>query len=402
MIVLEFKIKGKTKQYQAIDEAIRTFQFVRNKCLRYWMDGQKVNRAELYRYNTKLRSEFSFVQDLNSHACQASVERCWSSIARFFDNCKKQIPGKKGYPRFKKNTRSVEYKTSGWKLLDPKHIEFTDKKEIGKLKLIGTWDLAFYPQDKIKRVRLVRRADGYYCQFCISVDIKEELPPTHQTIGLDVGLKEFYTDSKGENEPNPRFYRQGEKRLKFHQRRVSRKKKGSTNRKKAINKLGRKHLKISRQREEHAKRLARCVIQSNDFVAYEDLRIRNLVKNHCLAKSINDAGWYQFRKWLEYFGKKMGRVTVAVNPAYTSQICSNCGAVVKKSLSTRTHVCACGCRLDRDENAAINILNRALGTVGHTGTWILDPNTSGDLSSTFVGAILHQQDESLIEESPCL
>ncbi|NQZ61611.1 transposase [Crocosphaera sp.] len=402
MIVLEFKVKGKIKQYLAINEAIRTSQFVRNKCLRYWIDGQKVSRAELYRYNTKLRSEFSFVKDLNSHACQASVERCWSSIARFFDNCKKQIPGKKGYPRFKKNARSVEYKTSGWKLLDPKHIEFTDKKGIGKLKLIGTWDLAFYPEDKIKRVRLVRKADGYYCQFCISVDVKEELPPTHQTIGLDVGLKEFYTDSKGENEPNPRFYRQGEKRLKFHQRRVSRKKKGSINRKKAINKLGRKHLKISRQREEHTKRLARCVIQSNDLVAYEDLRIKNLVKNHCLAKSINDAGWYQFRKWLEYFGVKMGRITVAVNPAYTSQNCSNCGAVVKKSLSTRTHVCACGCRLDRDENAAINILNRALGTTGHVGTWILDPNASGDLSSTFVGAILHQQDGSLIEESPYL
>ncbi len=402
MRVLEFKVKGKTKQYLAIDEAIRTSQFVRNKCLRYWMDARKVNRAELYRYNTKLRSEFSFVQDLNSHACQASVERCWSSIARFFDNCKKQILGKKGYPRFKKNTRSVEYKTSGWKLLDPKHIEFTDKKGIGKLKLIGTWDLAFYPQDKIKRVRLVRRADGYYCQFCISVDVKEELRPTHKTIGLDVGLKEFYTDSMGQTEPNPRFYSQGEKRLKFYQRRVSRKNKGSTNRKKAINKLGRKHLKISRQREEHAKKLARCVIQSNDLVAYEDLRIKNLVKNHCLAKSINDAGWYQFRKWLEYFGRKMGRVTVAVNPAYTSAHCSDCGAVVKKSLSTRTHVCACGCRLDRDENAAINILNRALGTVGHTGTWILDRNASGDLSSTFVGAILHQQDESLIEESPHL
>ncbi|CCQ67911.1 Transposase, IS605 OrfB [Crocosphaera watsonii WH 0402] len=402
MIVLEFKVKGKIKQYLAINEAIRTSQFVRNKCLRYWIDGQKVSRAELYRYNTKLRSEFSFVKDLNSHACQASVERCWSSIARFFDNCKKQIPGKKGYPRFKKNARSVEYKTSGWKLLDPKHIEFTDKKGIGKLKLIGTWDLAFYPEDKIKRVRLVRKADGYYCQFCISVDVKEELPPTHQTIGLDVGLKEFYTDSKGKTEPNPRFYRQGEKRLKFHQRRVSRKKKGSINRKKAINKLGRKHLKISRQREEHTKRLARCVIQSNDLVAYEDLRIKNLVKNHCLAKSINDAGWYQFRKWLEYFGVKMGRITVAVNPAYTSQNCSNCGAVVKKSLSTRTHVCACGCRLDRDENAAINILNRALGTTGHVGTWILDPNASGDLSSTFVGAVLHQQDGSLIEESPYL
>ena len=118
------------------------------------------------------------------------------------------------------------------------------------------------------------------------------------------------------------------------------------------------------------------------MVAYEDLRIRNLVKNHCLAKSINDAGWYQFRKWLEYFGKKFGKVTVAVNPAYTSQNCSSCGEVVKKSLSTRTHVCLCGCELDRDHNAAINILERALGTVGHTGTRINNPNASGDLTAT--------------------
>ncbi len=198
---------------------------------------------------------------------------------------------------------------------------------------------------------------------------------------MDVGLKEFYTDSNGHSEPNPRFYRTGEKRLKFYQRRVSRKKKGSINRKKAINKLGRVHLKISRQREEHAKRIARCVIQSHDLVAYVreacakriDLRIKNLVKNHCLAKSINDAGWYQFRKWLEYFSVKFGRITVAVNSAYTSQECSNCGAIVKKSLSTRTHVCECGFVLDRDWNAAINILKLALSTVGHTGTWILDP-----------------------------
>jgi hypothetical protein len=125
-----------------------------------------------------------------------------------------------------------------------------------------------------------------------------------------VGLKEFYTDSNGHTEPNPKFYRIGEKRLKFRQRRVSGKKKGYANRKKAINRLGRVHLKISRQREEHAKRLARCVIQSNDLVVYEDLRIKNLVKNHCLAKSINDAGWYQFRKWLEYFGVKFGKLTL--------------------------------------------------------------------------------------------
>ncbi|MFK0732830.1 MAG: RNA-guided endonuclease InsQ/TnpB family protein [Gloeotrichia echinulata GP01] len=392
MIVLEFKAKGKTNQYAAIDEAIKTAQFVRNKCIRFWMDNPGVGQKDLYRYNTVLRSEYSFVKDLNSHATQVGVERAYSSIARFYNNCKKGIPGKKGYPTFKKNNRSVEYKTSGWKLSQTrKQITFTDKKGIGHLKLKGTWDLNFYQLEQIKRVRLVRRADGYYVQFLISVDNKVETQPTVKTIGLDVGLKEFYTDSNGYSEPNPRFYRTGEKRLKFYQLRVSRKKKASANRKKAINKLGRVHLKISRQREEHAKRVARCVIQSNDLVAYENLRIQNLLKNHCLAKSINDAGWYQFRKWLEYFGGKFGRITVAVNPAYTSQECSNCGAVVKKSLSTRTHVCECGFVMDRDWNAAINILKIALSTVGHTGTWVIDPNALGDSTSTVAGEILSQQ-----------
>jgi putative transposase len=147
------------------------------------------------------------------------------------------------------------------------------------------------------------------------------------------------------------------------------------------------------------------------LVAYEDLRIKNLVKNHCLAKSINDASWYQFRKWLEYFGVKFGKVTVAVNPAYTSQNCSSCGNQVTKSLSMRTHVCKCGFILDRDWNAAINILKLALSTTGHVGTWVKDfgvsaqsndPNASGDSTSTLVGAILLRQVGSMNEESPWL
>ncbi len=403
MIVLEFKAKGKTTQYAAIDEAIRTAQFVRNKCIRFWMDNRGVGQKELYRHNTALRAEYPFVKALNSHACQVAVERAYTSIARFYDNCKKQVPGKKGYPKFKKNNRSVEYKTSGWSLSETrKQVTFTDKKGIGKLKLKGTWDLNFHQIDQIKRVRLVRRADGYYVQFLIRVYNKVEIQPTGKTIGLDVGLKEFYTDSNGHPEPNSRFYRTGEKRLKFYQRRVSRKVKCSSNRQRAINKLGKTHLNISRQREEHAKRIARCVIKSNDLVAYEDLRVKNLVKNHGLAKSINDAGWYQFRKWLEYFGVKFSRVTIAVNPAYTSQNCSSCGTTIKKSLSTRTHICQCGFVLDRDWNAAINILNLALGTTGHVGTWILNPNASGDPASTLAGAILSGQVESMNEESSLL
>jgi putative transposase len=420
MLVFEFKAYGKSNQFSAVDEAIKTVQFIRNKAIRLWMDGGAKSCYDLNKYCAVLAKEFPFANQLNSMARQAAAERAWASIQRFYDNCKSKVAGKKrmrdaevpsasertkqGFPQFQKDCRSVEYKTSGWTLGDDrKSITFTDKKGIGRLKLKGTRDLNFYQPDQIKRVRLVKRADGYYVQFCISVDRTEILPATGNTIGLDVGLKSFYTDSNGLEVENPKFYRAGFVAMKQAQRLVSRKVKGSNNRIKSRIKLGKIHLKISRQRKDHAVKLARCVIQSNDLVAYEDLRVRNMVKNHCLAKSISDAGWYQFRVWLETFGRIFGRVTVAVNPAYTSQECSSCGVIVKKSLSTRTHACQCGCVLDRDHNAALNILTKAISTTGHVGTSILEVvNASGDISSTFAGANLRGQGASLREESPRL
>ena len=393
MLVFEFKAYGKSSQFAAVDEAIRTAQFVRNSCLRYWMDNKKIDKYDLNKYCAVLANEFPFADQLNSQARQASAERAWSAISRFYDNCKKGISGKKGYPQFQKDCRSVEYKSTGWKLAENrKSIKFTDKKGIGKLKLKGTRDLHFYQISQIKRVRLLKRASGIYVQFCIDINRKENTEPNGNTIGLDVGLKEYYTDSNGVMVENPKFLRKGEKVLKRCHRRTSKKVKGSKNRGKARQVLGKRHLKISRQRKDHAIKLARCVVQLNDLIAYEDLRIKNMVKNHCLAKSINDASWYQFRVWLEYFAKVFERVTVAVNPAYTSQECSSCGAIVNKTLSTRTHVCQCGCVMDRDFNAARNILSRGLATVGHTEIFALDAsNALGDESSTFAGEILHQQ-----------
>ncbi len=405
MIVYEFKLKGKTKQYQAVEDAIRTSQFIRNKCLRYWIDNKGTTQGDISKYTARLAKEFPFANELNSTARQASGDRCWLSISRFFENCKKKVKGKKGYPRFKKDQRSVEYKQSGWKLSeDRKTITFTDKKGMGNFKLIGTHDLHFYQVEQIKRVRLVKRADGYYCQFCIQVDIKQVVEPTGKTIGLDVGLNHFYTDSNGEKVDNPRYLRKSEKRLKRAQRRVSKKVKSSKNRKKAINRLGRQHLKVSRQRKDFAVKLARCVVMSNDIVAIEDLKVRNMVKNHHLAKSISDASWSLFREWLEYFALKFGKVVIAVPPHYTSQECSGCGAMVKKSLSVRTHVCKCGVVLDRDENAAINILIKALqllgyitNTVGHT-----EINASGETILYLNLATVLKQGHSLKEESPSL
>jgi putative transposase len=391
MIVHEFKIKAKPVQYKAIDEAILTAQFIRNKCLRYWMDNKGVSKYDLNKYCAVLAKEYSFANELNSMARQSSAERAWSSISRFYDNCKSGKPGKKGFPKFKKHARSVEYKTSGWKLLDPKHIQFTDKKGIGKVKLVGTWDLSFYSVDQIKRVRLVKRADGYYAQICINVDVCIDVEPSQNAIGLDLGLKYFIADSKGNTEPCPQFYRKAERHLNRANRRKSKKyRKGvkpqSRNYHKARNRYARKHLRVSRQRTEYCKRLAYSAIQSNDLVAYEDLNVKGLVRNRHLAKSISDAGWSTFRRWLEYFGVKYGKVTVAVPPHHTSQACSSCGRIVKKSLSTRTHLCECGCELDRDHNAAINILQRGLrqypGALGNLTLQETDPLAVLDPSCT--------------------
>ena len=235
MLVLEFKAYGKTEQFNAIDEAIRICKFIRNKSIRLWMDGEAKSWFDLSKYCAIWAKEFDFANKLNSMARQAGAERAWASISRFYDNCKKGVKGKKvGFPSFQKNCRSVEYKTSGWKLsADKKSITLTDKCGIGRLKLKGTRDLGFYDLSQIKRVRLVKRADGYYVQFCVQADRLEVLPSTSRAIGLDVGLKEFYTDSNGDSAPNPRFLRKGEDPLKRSQRLVSRKVKGSLNRRKA-------------------------------------------------------------------------------------------------------------------------------------------------------------------------
>jgi len=376
MLVFEAKLQGTDVQYQALDEALRTARFVRNSCLRYWMDNQGINKYDLNKYCAVLAREFEWADKLNSMARQASAERAWSGIARFFDKCKKQVLGKKGFPRFKKHQQnlSVEYKTSGWKLSeDRREITFTDGFETGSFKLWGTRDLHYYQIKQIKRVRVVRRADGYYTQFCVDVERAENHELTGKNIGIDVGLNHFLTDSDGQQIENPRFLRKDEKALKKSQRRVSRKKKGSVNRARASNRLGRKHLKVSRRRKDFVVKTARALVQSHDLIALEDLKVRNMVRNHHLAKSISDAAWSQFREWLEYFGKVFGVPVIAVPPHFTSQDCSKCGLKVKKTLSTRTHSCPhCGHVQDRDWNAAINILKKALqywakNTVGHTG-----------------------------------
>src|SRR6266851_5669417 len=138
MLIYEYKLHGNKAQYASIDEAIRITQFIRNKCLRLWVDTRGTNRNDLQCYCAQLAKDFPFASCLNSQARQAAADRAWFAIARFYDNCRNHKPGKKGYPRFQRDNRSVEYKQTGWKVEpDGKHITFTAGCSIGRLRLIG-------------------------------------------------------------------------------------------------------------------------------------------------------------------------------------------------------------------------------------------------------------------------
>ena len=387
MLIYEYKIDGNTQQYAAINEAIRIVQFIRNKCLRLWIDERGISKNDLQCSCAQLAKAYPFASRLNSQARQAAADRAWFAISRFYENCKTHKPGKKGYPKFQHDNRSVEYKQTGWKLVpDGKHITFTDGCDIGRLRLVGNPNqhIENFPTKQIKRVRIVHRADGYYVQFGVQAERKIEHFPTGNVVGIDVGLKAYYTDSEGSTVDNPRHYRKAEQKLKRLHRAVSRKQKKSSNRKKARKQLARAYLKVQRQREDFARKTASTLVSSHDLIAYEQLQIRNMVKNHHLAKSIHDAGWGMFISWVKAYGLMHNVPIIAVAPQFTSQACSGCGAMVKKSLSVRTHICtSCGVVLDRDHNAALNILAKALErTLGHRETSSSEENASGQTAST--------------------
>ena len=385
MLIQDYKLRTNQAQQRAIDEAIRVTQFIRNKALRLWMDTRGVSQYDMQALCSRLAKEYPFAARLNSMARQAAADRAWQSVARFYKNCREKKPGKKGYPRFQKDNRSVEYKTSGWKLEpDGKHLTFTDGLGIGTVRLIGTRSIETFPISQIKRVRLVKRADGSYVQFAVQAERKIAHEPTGKQLGIDVGLKAFYTDSDGNTLSNPRYLRKAEKRLQRLHRRKDRKPKGSTNRKKAIKRLAKSYLKVSRQRKDFAAKAASALVKSHDFIAYEDLKVAHLVKNRHLAKSIHDAGWSGFLCWVRYYGLLHGIPIASVSPRFTTQDCSGCGTRVKKTLSMRTHICpGCGLVLDRDQNAAKNILALALRTAGQaeTGRSLERQNASGQRTS---------------------
>jgi len=330
----------------------------------------------------ELKKEKPELTKVYSQALQDVVRRLDRAFQNFFRRVGKNKNGRRqkvGYPRFKGYWRydSFVYPQSGFelknnKLNHPSDSEGSRRDLSLRLSKIGSIKLKLHrPIEGSIKTLTIRRTRTNKWYACFSVEIKKELPKKkviQEAIGIDVGLDSFLTTSQGEKIDNPRYLTKSEEKLAKIQRWHSRKKLKSSNRKKSRLKVARLYEKITDQRLDFLHKLSSGLAKSFQLIAFEKLNIKGMVRNKYLAKSISDASWNRFLQQLRYKAAEAGIWAVEINAKNTSQICSGCGSNVPKTLAVKKHKCPqCGLIIDRDINAAKNILQLALNTVGTTG-----------------------------------
>jgi putative transposase len=303
---------------------------------------------------------FPAYQSIHSQVLQNCVERVKTTFDRWL---KGDANGKRsGKPRFKSvgRYRSFTFPQVKSDCINGKFIKLPS---FGNVKLILHRPL---PEGfKLKTATITCKTDGWYVILCLEDSSLPEprfgLPTMDNTIGIDVGLKSFLVTDEGEEVAIPQPYRKAEKRLKQLQRSLSRTKKGSVRRRKAVKCVAQAHLKVANQRKDFHYKTAKKLLNKGKNVGHESLNIKGIARSR-MAKSTHDAGWGQFLQILSIKAERAGLRAIAVNPNGTTQNCSSCGHKVPKTIQERWHSCPrCGCELDRDHNAAINIKHRAVG-----------------------------------------
>ena len=356
----KFRIYPSKKQEMQMKEHLWIAKNLWNELLAYSKDyyqktGKFPNKKELQQM-IKGKGLYSQTQQVIAH-------RVSDAIFRVFRMRKKGV--KCGFPRFKSIDRmkSLHYPQFGFSL--EKKLKVTPFGEISIKKHREI-------KGRIKNLTLKRTASGkWFAIFCVEQERKEPRINKGEQIGIDLGLKNFATLSNGKIIENPKILKKHENRLVFFQRKLSKKKKGSNNRKKARLKVARIHEKVSNTRTDFLHKISTQLVNEYSFIALEKLASKEMSerkpnKLH-LSKSINDASWNMFANMLCYKAEEAGCKVVFVNPKDTTQECSNCHQIVKKELNERIHDCPfCGLVMDRDLNAAKNILIRA--TQGHCGS----------------------------------
>lgn len=323
----------------------------------YEQEGKSVSYYETKKLLPQWKEDKPELKGVHSQVLQEVVKRVELAYQAFFRRVEEgEDPG---YPRFRSYGRydSFTYTQSGVSL-KPGKLWLS---KIGDIKI----KLHRAIEGEIQRLNIRRMPTGkWFVSFLVEVEPVQPLPKTELSIGIDVGLKSFITLSSGELVDNPRFFVHGENALAKAQRKLSKAEKGTPERASALKVVHRIHERIANKRDDFVQKLSLSLVKSYDLIAFEDLNIRGMVKNHCLAKHIADAAWNKLITTTTYKAEWAGKRVELVNPSNTSQICSGCGQVVQKDLSERVHRCPlCGLTLDRDHNAAINILRLGLQSV---------------------------------------
>lgn len=371
--VYKFRLYPTRKQQERLQWTLDHARELYNAALQerrdaYRMAGKSINYYDQANQLPEIKQVREEYNDIHSQVLQDVLRRVKKAFDNFFRRCENgETPG---FPRFQGRNHydSVTYPQAGYSLKASNRVCLS---KIGSIKVKVHRKI----QGTIKTCTIKREGDGWYVVFSCEVEASPKLAYTDEAVGIDLGLLHFATLSTGDTIENPRFYRHTEKKLAQAQQALARKKRSSNRRKKTVKRVAKLHRKSGNQRRDFLHQASRTLVDTFDTLVFEELQPANMSKRPKpkqdengtylpngaaakggLNKSILDAGWGQFQQFCTYKAERAGREVLLINPKYTSQICSGCGTVRKKDLSERWHSCECGCELDRDHNAAINIL----------------------------------------------
>ncbi len=366
-VALRFRLYPTGKQEMKMLRTLETTRHLWNDALAHRKARWESDR-KLTSYNTQAsiltfeREESTELGGLHSQVCQDVLRRLDKAFRSFFAH-------RARHPKFKKRSGTGSFTYPQCYNGSVRPDTFRRRLYISK---VGNVKAVFHrplPKDALlKTCTVTREPDGRWFATLVFEDVvplQNIVTRFVSPVGVDLGLTSLIVTSDGAEMPHPQFLRKAEKRLKRLQRALSHKKKGSKNRFKARQRVASQHSRVRRQRLDFNHKLSAALVRRHDLIAFEDLRISNMVKNHCLAKSIHDAAWGQLVRLMEYKAAAQGKRVIRVDPAYSTQECFHCGALNKISLDVREFDCVgCGRHLRRDHNASCIVLKRGLAKVG--------------------------------------